>query len=624
MRRVIPFALALVVGLSLCGAPSFTVMLPMRDGVRLATDVYLPEGPGPFPVLLYRTPYNKNTDNPGGRARRGYAVVAQDTRGRFSSEGKDQVFLTDGWCEPQDGYETVLWILGQPWCNGSIGTLGTSARGITQYMLAGAAPPGLVCQYIGFAAADLYSEAIYQGGAFRESLVVGWLQGQGSTYFLEEIFEHPYCDAFWSCGDLENRYEVVRAAAVHLGGWYDIFLRGAVKSFVGLQHRGGPGARGKQKLLIGPWAHGGVGEIIYPPNSMQPPVVYADSDAWFDYHLRGEPNGLESDPPVCYYLMGAVGEPNAPGNEWRLAEDWPVTSKPLVFYLRQGGLLSTEAPQEEDAWSTYVFDPDNPVPTRGGANLNLPMGPYDQRPVEQRPDVLLFTTPPLQEPVVVTGRVLVRLFVASDGPDTDFTAKLCDVYPDGRSMLVCDGIIRMRYRNGCKSEELMEPGRVYSCLIDLWETALVFNRGHRIRLAVSSSNYPRFSVNGNTAEPPGPGQPRRKARNTVFFDAARPSQVIFRVPVTGFVRGDGNGDGTVDLADAVYMLAYLFAGGPQPACADAGDANDDGILDLSDPISVLAFLFAGGTLPDPGLECGEDPTRDLLSCVSYVACPVRL
>lgn len=598
-----------------------THMVAMRDGIRLATDVYLPgDGEGPWPVVVYRTPYNKNPDNNSILTRHGYVAVSQDVRGKFESEGETQVFLCDGWGDLQDGYDTCAWILAQPWCNGKLGSMGGSARGITQNMLRGAVPPGLICQYVSVGASNLYTQAVFQGGGFRESMAECWLNGQDATHFLEQAVAHPDYDAFWSYGNADSRAHVANVAVVSRGGWYDIFLQGTINNFVLHQRNGVPGAHGRQKLIIGPWCHGGQGEIIYPPNSERPPVTYYGGVSWLDHHLKGIENGVMEEAAVCYYLMGAVGEADAPGNEWRLSETWPVPTRPLELYLNKDGLLSEGMPAEEEAFSTYTYDPADPVPTIGGANLCLEKGPYDQRPAESRADVLVFRTPPLERPLTIAGKVRVKLHVSSTALDTDFTAKLTDIYPDGRSMLVCDGIIRMRHRDGMESQELMVPGEIYTAEVDLWETAIVFNRGHRVGVAIASSNHPRFQANTNTGEPFGLETGTATAQNTVYFDRQWPSRISFRVPISGFIRGDGNGDGIVDLSDPIALLMHLFSDGFDIDCKDAADANDDGALDIADAIKVLGDLFGQGIAQDFG-DCEADATPDLLDCATYPACP---
>lgn len=514
---------------------SRTFMVPMRDGTRLATEVWLPPGEGPWPAVLTRTPYGRTNFANDDALRLGYAVVAQDCRGRFDSQGENVAFLNDAWGERQDGYDTVEWIASQPWCNGKVGTLGGSAMGITQNLLAPSAPPHLVCQFVGVAAADLYHDAVFQGGAFRKSLVENWLRdNEFDPATLELMTSHPNYDEFWRGLSPQTHAAQVRVPVYQMGGWFDIFSQGTVNAFRALQHNGGTGAKGNAKLVMGPWTHGGhgerqQGELVFPEQARQPPLR-DHLGRWFEHWMKGKQTGIMDEPAVTYYVMGDVDDPNAPGNEWRTAEDFPPKATPVQFYLHADGRLSREKPGGNEAADSYEYDPRNPVPTLGGNNLTIPAGSFDQRPVEDRPDVLVCTTAPLSEPVEATGWVRVRLFASSNCTDTDFTAKLTDVYPDGRSMLILDGIIRARHRNSFETEEMMEPGEIYEFEINLWPTSIVFNKGHRIRLAISSSNSPRFEPNPNTGEPFRASDRTVVAKNSIYHDAAHPSALILPVP----------------------------------------------------------------------------------------------
>jgi hypothetical protein len=575
---VVAAFLSLVCGTAL--SAKLTEMVPMRDGVKLAADVYLPKGEGPWPAVLTMTPYNKN--NFGGMSgeinRKGFALVAQDIRGRFASEGADwPVFSHNGWGEIQDGYDTIEWIAKQKWCNGKVGTFGGSAGGILQNMTAPSRPPHLVCQYVQVAFSSMYHQGAYPGGAFLKNLVLGWLEeNRFSPENLKMIREHPEYDELWKQLDAERVASKVNVPAMFFGGWYDIFNQGTINSFVTIQNGGDKGAKGRCKLVMGPWAHGMFTDLVYPKS--QPPAM-VDSWKWFDLWLNSDgetadgiryvvrkgdtlaklakeygitideitkaneiedPNRIAARmaitipgvriPPVHYYVMGDPSDPKAPGNEWRTADAWPIPAKPTPLYLAADGSLSRVPPKEKQASRSFQYDPKNPVPTVGGANLLLPLGPKDQRGVENRPDVLVFTSEVLPTPIEVTGRVKVVLWASSSGTDTDFTAKLSDVYPDGRSMLVLDGIIRARYRNGFEKSELMKPGEVYKFEIDLWSTSILFNRGHRIRVAISSSNSPRFEPNPNTGEHSGLSEKSIVATNTIYFDASRPSYILLPIP----------------------------------------------------------------------------------------------
>jgi len=306
---------------------------------------------------------------------------------------------------------------------------------------------------------------------------------------------HPTYDSLWEGVDLLARLPSLKSVppAVHVGGWFDIFSQGTLDSFVARQEHSG-----KQWLVMGPWVHGvgtrEAGELTFPENAEEMPLV-GKQDYWFAHWLKGEENGLQQQPAVHYYVMGACEEEGAPGNEWRSASSWPPPAKETSLYLRSGGLLAWESPAAGEPADDYQHDPANPVPTMGGNNLQLPAGSMDQRAIESRPDVLVFTSVPLPEPLEVTGRVRLRLFFSTTAEDADFMARLCDVYPDGRSVLILDEAARASYRNGNQALEPVSPGQAYELTVDLWSTSIIFNKGHRIRLTLSSSNSPRFETN---------------------------------------------------------------------------------------------------------------------------------
>jgi predicted acyl esterase len=514
---------------------SIDEMVPMSDGVELATTVYRPAGDGPFPTILARTPYNKDGHKNEAQlfCRNGYAYVAQDLRGRFKSQGHHAIiFHNDGWKSPHDGHDTLKWIAAQRWCNGKIGSTGGSALGITQNMAAPGAPAALAAQHVAVAFSDMYSQGAYQGGAFRTGLLENWLKATGMTDVnLKTFISHPRYDAFWEDLNPEARAEQVNAPAVFFGGWYDIFLQGTINSFNAIHTQGGPAARGKCRLVIAPIGHGSMNELKYPPSAAQLPAC-AGNLAWFDSVLKGKANGIQTEKPVNYYVMGDPTDEKAPGNVWRAADAWPPPAERTSFYLHPKELLATTRPQNDGARS-YQYDPERPVPTLGGAELGANIGPRDQTSLESRPDVLVFTTEVLEAPLEVTGRIKSRLFVASDCPDTDFTVKLTDVYPDGRSMLVTDGILRTRFRESFTDEKVLQPGEIVEIEVDLWSTSLVFNRGHRIRVAVSSSNAPRFDPNPNTGHAFRVDEESRVATNTVYFSEKCPSRIELPVYKTG-------------------------------------------------------------------------------------------
>ena len=512
-----------------------THMVAMSDGVRLATDVFLPAGEGPWPVVLSRTPYNKAGGSPTGYLRRGYAVVKQDMRGRFASEGENLPFVACGWGEHHDGADTVAWIRKQAWCSGKVATAGGSALGITQNLMAGAAPEGLVCQNIAVAAFSLYHHAAYVGGALRKSQIEGWLKGNRFDPKAIGIYRaHPAYDEFWRALDCSQRVGRMTSPAVHIGGWFDTFAAGTVAAFVERQHKGGRGAKGHQMLVMGPWGHGiprggRVGELRFPNHT--PPRKY-NASAWLDYHVKGTQAWVKDLPPVAYYLMGDTSDANAPGNEWRFADDWPVPHTPTAWYFHAAGALSTGRPPGvagKGARREYTFDPNRPCPTVGGCNLLLPGGPRNQNRIEKRGDVLTFTTEPLKQPVEITGHPTAKIHVSSSAADTDLSVRLCDVYPGGRSYLMAEGMLRLRYREGFAKPGPLTPGEVAAVEVRLWPTSIVINRGHRIRITVTSSNYPRFDVNPGTGKPHRKGGRLVKQTNRIYCGGAQASHVLLPV-----------------------------------------------------------------------------------------------
>lgn len=540
-RIVRSAVLVLVVAATVSGAAyPDSAMVRMQDGTLLATDVYLPESAvSPFPTVLMRTPYNRSARWAGrlGQSynRNGYAFLVQDTRGKYDSMGQDSVFLTDGVGPNQDGYDTIEWITRQPWSNGKVGMVGESAPGITSYLAAATGHPALVCAQAGYAVASLYDDLTFPGGAYRQGMVESWTERHTEADNPARRPIMPLYNRLWERVDLVRHAEHVRAALYHWGGWYDVANRGTVRAFQALQERGSDAIRGRQILVMGPWTHGNTGrtqgELVYPANcdSINP---LKETLPWFDLHLKGAENPLKDVPTVRYYLMGDASDPSAPGNLWRTCSTWPPPeASDSLFYLRDRGLLSPEPRMTEAPPDSYRYDPRDPAPTKGGHNIpgEGPMGPYDQRQVEARGDVLVYSTPVLADPVAVAGDVRAVLFASSSAEDTDFMVKLTDVYPDGRSMLVLEGAVRACLRNSLRREEFLTPGEVYRFEIDLWNTAIVFNRGHRIRVSVTSSNAPRFHVHPNTRTPYDPTAAGLVATNTIYHDREHPSAIILPV-----------------------------------------------------------------------------------------------
>ena len=354
--------------------------LAMDDGVRLATDVYLPEDmQPPFPTIYVSTTYGKlGIKGPAQRfCRQGYAVVAQDIRGMGKSEGDDAIiFHHHGWAKNHDGHDTIRWIASQPWSDGNVGTYGGSALGITQNMLAPGAPENLKAQHVLVAFSDMYSQCVYQGGAFRKRLMEGWLAANHITEGnLDAFLAHPTRDAFWSELSPQEQAGRVNAPGMFVGGWYDIFLQGTINSFTSIHNHGGPGARGKCRLVLGPWAHGTFTELKYPKNSNLRGLEAADDLRFFDYLLKSEENGSAEDAAVHYYVMGDPTDYEAPGSTWRAAANWPPPAREIPYYFHADASMSTGKPTSQGSL-TYRYDPDNLVPTTGGQNLLLAKGPW--------------------------------------------------------------------------------------------------------------------------------------------------------------------------------------------------------------------------------------------------------
>lgn len=483
---------------------SVVLMVPMRDGVKLATQIEIPAGPKrKMPTVLLRTPYGRDLGGALGLFRgfigNGYIFVSQDTRGRFDSEGENLPFLSD----QEDGYDTVEWIASQPWSDGRVGIIGGSALGITGYQAAITNPPHLTCVLAVVAPANLQSQAILWGGQMRKDLAIGWTVGTGyPAETLTLMTDHAFYDDFAKKYDLAYNASNVNVPMMHVGGWYDIFTDGTIAAFLALQEKGGPGARGLQRLIMGPWTHAGMigkkqGELEFPDNSTINPLLSSILN-WTDACFSGKLK--EKDEPVMFYMMGDVDQEDSRWNVWQTTSTWPPPGGTTdTWHLTAGKTLSPK-PTDDSTSFTYTFDPSNPVKTMGGGNLTIGThGSVDQSKIEDRPDVLVFDSPVFDEAYGIAGSVYAELTVSTTGCDTDFTAKLTDVYPDGRSMLIADGIARTSFREYDSGKLIpAAKGEKMRIHVHVGETAYTFNKGHKMRLAVSSSNHPRFSVNTNT------------------------------------------------------------------------------------------------------------------------------
>jgi len=543
-HRLVRIAYALLPVLFLTAVPAactpYTpefLMLPMSDGAKLATDVYKPAGEGPWPVILMRSTYGRGGGNIEETLNDGYAMVIQDVRGMGQSEGEAYVFNADGWRPGlTDGADTVAWIKAQPWCNGVIGTQGGSALAITQMLLA-PATADLRAQFLEVGPSSMYHDVVYNGGVFRKCLIEGWLKAIKQPHLIAVYKAHPAYDEFWTFYNVVPKAGDVTAPGLFVGGWYDIFNQGTIDAFLAREQNGGEGARGKNYLVMKWSGHGADNkdsEYHYNRNRFDLKISEL-REAFFACYLKGDAHALDNWPKVHYYTMGDDSSPGAPGNEWRTADTWPpfeTTQTP--FYLHPDGSLAA-APAQSEASLTFPFDPANPFPTLGGPNLLIPFGPFDQRRIrEGRTDLLLFATAPLEAPLEATGRVSVTLYVSTDAPDTDFTAKLLDICPEGdeREINILDGVVRVKHRDSLETAAplLTGPDQVVQVSIDLWSTSWIFNTGHRIGLHISSSNYPRFEVNPNTGDDfPRDGVPMRPAQNTVHMAPGCPSALVLPV-----------------------------------------------------------------------------------------------
>jgi putative CocE/NonD family hydrolase len=544
-----------------------------RDGVTLRADVYRPKADGKFPVLLTRTPYDK-TGALGicmRAAAAGYACVAQDVRGRFSSDGEWYPFAH----ESEDGYDTVEWLAHQPWSTGMIGMFGASYVGATQMLAAITKPPHLAGLFATVTASDYHENWVYQGGAFEQWFNESWTtrlakdtmsrqvnnrdktldwvnafplddyrvldpgDAKALAPYFHDWLAHPNYDDYWKKWSIEANYANIQIPVYHIGAWYDVFLGGTLRNYAGLKAKAGTEfARQQQRLIVEVGGHAGsaekVGDVDFGAASVwdQTGLMLR----WYDFLFKNVMNGMEKEKPVRVFAMGT--------NEWRDFDAWPPSSAQTErMYLHStgkanssagAGSLSTTAPGATETADSYLYDQANPVQTRGGPlccsqDLLLP-GPKEQSDIEKRTDVLVYSTEPLAQDLDVTGPVTVELYVKSSAVDTDFTAKLVDVHPDGYAQNMTDGIVRMRYRDSREKPELMKPGQIYKITVDLWATSNVFLAGHRLRLEVSSSNYPRFDRNLNTGDPDiAHAVKKATATNAILHDAAHPSALVISV-----------------------------------------------------------------------------------------------
>jgi predicted acyl esterase len=512
------------------------VMIPMRDGQHLSAYLYFPPGDGPWPAAFeqrYADLRGAGTRKAAAKlAEAGFVVAMVNFRGTYLSEGTWVGYRALGWGELQDGYDTCEWLAAQPWCTGKIGTFGSSQGGYAQNFLAVAAPPHLACQYMVDTGLSLFQEGYRVGGTTRpqrfQRMNDVCRNPADNQALMAEWFRHPTYDNYWRQEDCSLHFDRMNVPCFTIGSWYDFMNQGSIASFIGRQRAGGPNSRGKQQLVIGPWLHGRlnkknrVGDLEYPSNATWPENDHIVR--WFNHFLKGENNGVEREPTVRYYVMGAVGEGGAPGNVWREAADFPPPAEMRPLYLQAEGRLTSAAPKAAMSRTSYESDPRHPMEIPGTA---FP-GAKDARPFEEQSQVLTFTTEPLEEPVEWTGRIKAELYVSSTARDTDFIVRMSDVYPDGRSILLVDYPWRARYREGFEKEVLLDPGQVARVAFDVGWVSQIFNRGHRIRVTVASNGAPLYEPNPQTGEALTIEFPENAvtATNTIHHELAHASRII--------------------------------------------------------------------------------------------------
>lgn len=528
--------------LDLNGVTERHLLIPMRDGAHLSAYLYTPAAEGKWPVVFeqrYADITGAGTRKASADlARNGFAVAMVNYRGMYESEGTWVGYRALGWGKLQDGYDTCEWLATQPWSTGKVGTMGSSQGGFAQNFLAVTQPPHLVCQYMGDTGLSLFQEGYRIGGVthpnrFRE--LGGCRNPADNEALLREWDEHPDYDDYWRQEDCSLHFDKMNVPCFTIGSWYDFMCQGSVMSFMGRQHHAGASSQGKQQLLLGPWLHGRlnkgnkVGELVFPENATWPELNHATR--WFNHWLKGEQNGIEAEPAVRYYVMGAVGETGAPGNQWRTASDWPPTVNATSLFLESGGVLNSTAPAARDSKTSYVSDPANPMNLPGRA---FP-GARDARPFEQQSEVRIWTTAPLAEPVEWTGEVKAEIYASSTAKDTDFFLRVSDVYPDGRSMLLMDYPIRARYRDGFEKESLLTPNEITKLAWHIGWTSIIFNKGHCIRVTIASTGAPLHEPNNQTGGPQHLDWMKDaiSAKNTIWHDQAHPSHIVVPVRRSG-------------------------------------------------------------------------------------------
>lgn len=542
----------------------FDVRIPLRDEVTLSADVHRPRVDEQLPAIVVRTPYGKQSKSLIETARyfaeRGFAVVTVDVRGRGDSEGMFTAYFGEG----ADGYDVVEWVARQPWCTGKVGTMGGSYLARIQWLTALHKPPHLAAMICTVSPSDPFVEwptgiptphnlawtFLTSGRVMQNMDMVDWEKAYRHLPLItmdeavgrsmprwREAFLHPRLDEHWKKICYQDRLSEIDVPVLHISGWYDDEQVGTPRNFAGMTTQAPTErARRSQKLIMGPWEHQvnarqRIGEVDFGPQSLID--LRGIELRWFEYFLKGIDNGIVHEPPVSIFVMGT--------NVWRQEREWPpARAQYAKFYLHSGGranssygdgTLQSARPGEQPP-DEYMYDPLRPVPFITGMTPAQIGGPDDYAAIERRDDILVYSTEPLAEPLEVTGPVKVELFAASDARDTDFTAKLVDVWPNGFAQRITDGLVRARFRDGMENPSLIEPGRVYRYEIDCWYTSHTFLRGHRIRLEIASSAFPKYDRNPNTGEELGRSTRTQIAHQIVHHDTERPSALILSIVKT--------------------------------------------------------------------------------------------
>ncbi|MFD1637592.1 CocE/NonD family hydrolase [Evansella tamaricis] len=540
--------------------------VPMRDGITLSADIYRPADDGEYPAIVVRTPYLKTSqiifDTATYFSERGYAVIYMDVRGRGDSDGEFSPYRNDG----IDGYDAIEWVAEQPWCTGAVGTMGGSYLGRIQWLTALTKPPHLKAMISAVTPSDPFVEwptglpntqhicwtYMTSGRVMQNIDTVNWEKvydhlpfvdmdeaaGFHSKIWREEV-SHTKRDDWWEKICYQNKFDQIDVPALHISGWYDDEQVGTPLNYMGMTENGGSeSARKSQRMLMGPWPHQinrstKLGDLDFGADSQIDLNAY--QLRWFDYWLKGMDNGVMEEPPIDMFVMGE--------NEWRQESEWPLArTNWTTFYLHSkgnansrfgDGWLTTDLPAtaelEETATDQYDYDPKNPVPFITDLISHQIGGPDDYAAIERRDDVLVYSTPPLEEDVEVTGPIKALLYASSNCKDTDFMVKLLDVRPTGFAQRLTDGMVRARFREGMDNPKLMEPDTIYPFEVDCWNTSHVFKKGHRIRIEIASSAFPKYDRNLNTGDVLGQTTEMKVATQTIYHDSEHPSAIVLPI-----------------------------------------------------------------------------------------------